>query len=1181
MRLKRLTIKGFKSFADETVINFSENLIGIVGPNGSGKSNIVDSIRWVLGEQKTSELRLENMSDVLFNGTKARKEGRVAKVTLSFDNTKNILPTEYNEVSISRILYRDGTSEYRLNDVTCRKKDITTLFLDSGIGSNSYAIISLNMVEDILHDKGGSRRYMIEQAAGISKYKVRKKETLSKLRSTAEDLERVSDLLYEIEKSMSSFERQAKRTEKYNLLKEEYKELSINISKREIKEISDQLKSLREKLQQEEDQKIHLEKEINEKSAVLERLKVRILEAEKSLSQDQQTFNALIEKLGRTENEKNLLNQQVINSQERLRDIAQDEVQLKESVERSTEQIEIAVEKKEAYSAQLNESKANLESANEQYLTLQGIYQDLRLQEKKIKDEVAAKQQIKSNTERELESYKTKVELIKGDIEKLEERRASFESTQGQKLKDYEELKEDFEILKTQNEQLEATIEDLESQDADLFAQINDTRGKKNKKELEESSLQQRIKFLQNVIEKNEGVPESTKFLLKQNKNLSLFSDIITVDDDRYTSIIELFFEPYLHYLVARDRAEALRYYQSVREAQKGKVKVFVLEDFGAKPTVAKPDLIPITEVISVQAGYESLVEHIAHRVYIYSGPINGLRDMNLDHEDIILSNEGYLIYGQGEIYGGSNTLFEGVQLGRKQILEKLYSSKDKIIDEIERIEGEVIKLKNEKQQIQIKLENAKKERKLKSREAQQKQQAVYQLESSLYNFKENISQIDRQKDDKRAQLEEAQQHVIVKEKQLEELSAMKIDELSDDELTGKIADIYGQMAVASESKEKSQQKVYELQGQVNILTKEVEFHQNTKKSVEARVNNIDGERETLSNKIKEGEYHLALTKTKLSKLYEERETLQSKLSEHEDSYYKEKGKIFEREKELSEYRSKLNQRESVITALNEKMSNAKFELKAVHDRNEIEFGFRIMEVNIDEAYLSIDLNQLKLKKSKLQDKIKGFGEINPMAITAYNEIKERHEHITKERNDIFEAKESLEATIAEIEEAASIKFNESLSQIRENFKNVFQGLFSEDDDCDIILMDTDDPLEARIEIVAKPKGKRPKSINQLSGGEKTLTAASFLFALYLLKPAPFCIFDEVDAPLDDVNVQKFNKIIRKFSQDSQFIMITHNKLTMAEVDILYGVFLKEQGVSGVSAVDFRTYDSAELLTAE
>ena len=198
------------------------------------------------------------------------------------------------------------------------------------------------------------------------------------------------------------------------------------------------------------------------------------------------------------------------------------------------------------------------------------------------------------------------------------------------------------------------------------------------------------------------------------------------------------------------------------------------------------------------------------------------------------------------------------------------------------------------------------------------------------------------------------------------------------------------------------------------------------------------------------------------------------------------------------------------------------------------------------------------------------------MAITAYNEIKERHEYISKERDDVLEAQQSLEDTIAEIEEAASTKFTDSLDRIKVNFKKVFQGLFSDDDDCDIILLDAENPLDARIEIVAKPKGKKPKSISQLSGGEKTLTAASFLFALYLLKPAPFCIFDEVDAPLDDVNVLKFNKIIREFSHDSQFIVITHNKLTMSEVDILYGVFLKEQGVSGVSAVDFRTYDQTE-----
>ena len=347
---------------------------------------------------------------------------------------------------------------------------------------------------------------------------------------------------------------------------------------------------------------------------------------------------------------------------------------------------------------------------------------------------------------------------------------------------------------------------------------------------------------------------------------------------------------------------------------------------------------------------------------------------------------------------------------------------------------------------------------------------------------------------------------------------------------------------------------------------------------IEARIVELQEEGKLHEEVIIKSEGELEELKKLLETQYSKKSEIQNKLSAYEDTYYKEKGKIFELEKEITKSRSDLYSKDQLIVSINEEHTNIGFEIKGIHERNSIEFGIQIDESVVHEEDEEVNLEELKGTKEKIFDRIRSFGEINPMAITAYNEIKERHDEISKERDDILDAKSSLEQTIAEIEKTASERFNDALDKIRRNFKDVFQSLFSEDDDCDIVLLDSDDPLEAKIEIVAKPKGKKPKSINQLSGGEKTLTASSFLFSLYLLKPAPFCIFDEVDAPLDDVNVLKFNKLIRSFSKESQFIIITHNKLTMQEVDILYGVYLKEQGVSGLSAVDFRTYDQTEMV---
>ncbi len=1177
MRLNSLSLKGFKSFADETIVNFNENLIGIVGPNGSGKSNIVDAIRWVLGEQKTSELRLESMSDVLFNGTKTRKEGRVARATLTFDNTKKILPTDYNQVSISRILYRDGSSEYRLNDVTCRKKDITSLFIDSGIGSNSYAIISLNMVEDILHDNGGSRRYMIEQAAGISKYKIRKKETQSKLKSTREDLDRINDLLYEIEKNMASFERQAKRTERFNNLKSTYKDISLQVSSIEVNSIQESCQQLNKNILAEKDLKIQLETGLNKLEAQIEKLKKEILESELSLNKDQKLYNELIELLGQKENSKNLLNQRIINSKDQIVTKKKSIQEEQEKTKTTSDKMELISDSITTVSNDLSELKSKAKVLIAEYNDTQTKHQELRQKENLIKSEAAQHQQVVRSAQIALESVKTEKQLTDRNIDQLKFRIDAIETSNEPLILKESELAKKAESANGEYDQLEEKSKVLSNKIEQANQNLTYSRSVLQNKKLENSSIQQRVKFLANVIEKNEGVPQSVAFLISELNDVVTLSDIIAAKEEKLTPIIELFFQDKLHYIIVSDRAIANKMLSMVREAQKGKVQFLILSELNTKTPPSDHNQgshLRLMDQLSFPDEYNELVSHLTEGVIITEED----NHIEITSDSVtVLNNKLYQISTNASLLGGSNTLFEGVQMGKKQLLEKLISQSEQITGELDEMTVE-LKTKNDRL---ILAQNKLKSNRIDINKASQRSQNIdkelYQIKSQLSNQKGNLEQLKTQLQELSEKSKLLSEKSNEQEAEIESLIQRKAFNMSDEQLSLEIGETYKKLNELAGKRDEANRDVYQKENQLQLLKKDLEFQKASMAGLERSISSNKNTIAALNSQIQDLESQNTKTKEELSLLYKNKEELQKKLNSYEDTYYIEKGKIFELEKKRSSDQQKLYQKENLFTRLNEKVSSLKFDLQAIKDRCDIEFGINIIEYKL-QLPEEVNSEELIKKRDSVQHKLRNFGEINPMAITAYNEIKERHDHISKERDDILEAQLSLEETMSEIEEAASSKFMESLDLIKVNFKKVFQGLFSADDDCDIILLDAENPLDARIEIVAKPKGKKPKSISQLSGGEKSLTAASFLFALYLLKPAPFCIFDEVDAPLDDVNVLKFNKIIKQFCKDSQFIVITHNKLTMSEVDVLYGVFLKEQGVSGVSAVDFRTYDQTEMI---
>ncbi len=1174
MRLKSLEIKGFKSFANETVINFNADVIGIVGPNGSGKSNIVDAIRWVLGEQKSKELRLDTMTSVIFNGTKKRKQSGAAQVSLTFENTKNLLPTEYHTVTITRVLYRTGESEYKLNGVTCRLKDITSLFLDTGIGSNSYAIIALGMVDDILADKDNSRRKMFEQAAGISKYKIRKRETLNKLRSTSEDLDRIEDLLYEINNNLATLEKQAKRAKKYFELKAKYKELSIELATLKISLLKERHKKLQVQLEQEENRYRGFDVEINQLEAGLEDQRKSNLDKEKALSDRQRDLNQLIGQIRGMENDKRMLEQ-------KQEFIIQNQKKLGSDIQVAHSRINQLKEDIEYYRSELNAEK-HVEARLEQELeTAEQKLSKIRESHGAIKSELDAVVEQQQEAERALFELEKEKAVNNNQIDNLRQQIERNQLDIEMRMEEVSGLKHKIEGLEKEEKLKTLEVQALEHAEEKRLQNIQNAEDeldeinkKLTKVNRELDAKQNEFKLTQSMIENLEGFPESIRFLSASKdwkKETPLLSDILYVKED-YRIAIENFLEPYLNYYVVGSLAEAQQAIQLLSRSQKGKANFFLLDAFKdyQAPMTLLPDTLQAIDLIETDPAYRNLCNYLLENVLITEAEdLKG----QLPGDYTILSRSGSFIRRKFSVSGGSVGLFEGKKIGRKKNQEVL----EKAITKLERDEN---RLSTSFYDVKSKLERLKAQKT--NTEIQQHRNQLNQLmqqKVSLVTRLENFESFIRETDEKRQQIEnnigqlEASNEKI-EQQLLEKLEVVKSIKEQISNTDGSYRQVAEEMSQASSEYNDKNIAFIRQQNKVTALQRELAFREKQLEETQASLGTNATQLEQSDSELKQIQDNIDRLQEELVKQYENRKTRESSLTEAEQHYYQARGGINELEDKLRKVNRARQDAQILVNQLKEKFSDVKFEISSIAQRLKIEFSIEINDiVNKAPENADQDPDELELKVGRVRSRLDNYGEINPMAVEAYDEMKERYETISTQRDDIVEAKESLIQTIKEIEETATTQFLDSFDKARLYFIEVFRSLFTEDDNCDLILLEPDNPLESKIEIVAKPKGKRPQTISQLSGGEKTLTATALLFALYLLKPAPFCIFDEVDAPLDDANIEKFNRIIKKFSRESQFIIVTHNKLTMAAVDTIYGVYMAEQGVSGVSPVDFRDFE--------
>lgn len=1182
MRLKKIELKGFKSFGNSTVLHFNEAVVGVVGPNGSGKSNIVDAFRWVLGEQKTTGLRLEKMADVLFNGTKSRKPANACSVTLTFDNDKGVLPSEYNEIAISRHLYRSGNSEYRLNGVSCRLKDITSLLSDTGIASNSYAIIALDMVDDILSDKDHARRRMFEQAAGISKFKQRKKEVENKLRASESDLERVQDLLFEISGNLKELEKQAKKARSYNKVKDKYRHQSLLLAKLKIHDHLHSNENLKNDLRAKNEEISGIRASMSVMEAEIQKARQENLLEEEKLNTQQKALAEIMQVLNKLENQQQLNKQSTTNLYEGITDREKRMASLSEESKKVNSRLEYLRGQISGESATLKQLEDELNQLN---LTKSGKADEAdklkAIHEQSVREMQSLERDL-IELERSVLINSNKLQGIESEINRLLTEEKIEKDKEKELSKALQESDEKLESLNQMRLALLKKEEERKGEIAELQKEKNNLEEKRRDSERKLDALVHEHRLLKSMLEKMEGYPESIKHLSNQKnwrQNAALLSELIYCPE-KYRSAVESVLEPWLDNYVVPAWKDAMEGIAILQKGQKGKARFLLLDGFQTDETVIGEleGYIPALSIVQVENTYRPLFAQLLQGVYISEN--DKLIDDFPEKAEAVISSDGRVIRRKHSAEGGSADLFSGKKIGRQKALDLLQ-------DKIKSLKTELEKSKSALQKVAVlisKLESGSLEKEIaatdkKISEAQSQMAALVATRSSgedaikkrqqrLNEIREEQNQLQTESKGLLNQKSAAEKEINAK-RELVENNRKKMEEALD---------------LKTSSAEEFNRKNIDFIRQQNKLSgfkNELDFQSGRVDDIQSEHQNLEkANQEALaqSERLKE---ELRAIGEQLADLYSRKKEAEGTLNEREQQYFHSKNKIFEREKELNTLSKNASDLQFVLEQMKEKNREVEFSIRAVKERAAVEFNVELSEKpeELSEEELATDRSELQQKTERLKNRLGNFGEVNPLALEAFEEMKLRHDDIVEQRQDIENARDSLKETIREIESTAKERYVEAYEKIRFNFINVFRSLFTEDDNCDLVMSNPESPLESDIEIIAKPKGKRPQSISQLSGGEKTLTAISLLFALYLLKPAPFCIFDEVDAPLDDANIEKFNRIIKNFSNESQFIIVTHNKQTMSHLDIIYGVFMEESGVSGVSAVDFRALKNVDFLT--
>jgi chromosome segregation protein len=1178
MYLKSIEIQGFKSFANKILFEFHNGITGIVGPNGSGKSNVADAVRWVLGEQRVRQLRGGTMQDVIFSGTEIRKPQGFAYVAITLDNSDHKLPIAYDQVTVSRRLYRSGESEYKINGSACRLKDINELFYDTGIGKEGYSIIGQGQIDKILSGRPEERRELFDEAAGIVKFKKRKLIAQRKLDDEEQNLVRVKDILSELEKQVGPLKLQSEAAKEYLKLKEELKGRDANLFLLEHKALQLQLSEL--------DQKTSIVKgDWENASSQSEQLKKDFdrLEEENSASEEKIAST-------REEHSKSILLKESIEGQiavlrEQIRSEQLNEENRKERISSIDQELLGKEEQKQEYEKQREETKKQVAQA-EQALTQAG--QTLSETEQEMarlsKESEAAKAAIisalneKAGLAAKSQRYETMLEQVdvrRSEVTQKLLRFKSDESVQEEELKKeekrLEQIQEELDRLTELEEETAFRLTAAEEDGAALAARLS-------RSQQDYHISHSKLESLKNLAERYEGYGNSIRRVMEQKSRIpgihGVVADLISTSK-KYETAIETALGGSIQNIVTDREETAKELIEYLKKNRYGRATFLPLTGISARggftqeSALREPGILGLaSDLVEVKDEYRTLIQYLLGRVVVADTIDHAIAlARKFRHTLRIVTLEGELLSAGGSMTGGSFKNSSNL-LGRQRELSELQASCRKALQDVEETQKAIAdngRLKAQCAGEAARLRETKQEIVLRKNTAQMNMERLLGKKQEIAESSADLVMENRELEFQLKEIRENRARLSREEEQLEQLQ--KEQEARSEQLSRKLSDAQQQKEETAKLLSGAQLTAAGIRQQDRFIAENVSRILKEESSLkEERQRILDGSSESeavISEKLAKIEQLGRQILEETSKAQRLEEALAQNSEEKERLAEKQKS-FFRKREELSEEIGRLDKElyrlESQKERLTERMSD-----QISYMWEEYELTYSGAQALKDEAPGTIP--EIRRAIEELKGNIKGLGNVNVNAIEDYREISERYEFLKSQNDDLAAAREALLKIIEELDTGMRLQFEEKFAQIRQEFDKVFKELFGGGHGA-LILQEDEDILEAGIQIISQPPGKKLQNMMQLSGGEKALTAIALLFAIQNLKPSPFCLLDEIEAALDDSNVDRFAKYLHKLTKNTQFIVITHRRGTMVSSDRLYGITMQEKGVSTLVSVN-------------
>ncbi len=1178
MYLKSIEVHGFKSFANKILFDFHNGITGIVGPNGSGKSNVADAVRWVLGEQRAKQLRGASMQDVIFAGTENRKPLSYAYVAITLDNADRKLNLDFNEVTIARRVYRSGESEYLMNGTPCRLKDVNELFYDTGIGKEGYSIIGQGQIEKILNGKPEERRELFDEAAGIVKYKRRKATAQKKLESEQQNLVRVNDILSELEKQIGPLERQSEKAKIYLKKKEELKTYDVNLFLMEVQRIGQQLKEIDEKI-------AIADKDYSDSKNSFESIKEQYEQTEQDMEAMEETINQVREELsntsvikGKLEGQINVLKEQIKSARQSEEHFAsRREAVLKDKGERETGMASYAEQARELES-QLSQIRARRDEVMERFTQIQTLSAQCQEDMEQGKNEIIELLNGRASTKARMQRYDTMQEQV--NI-----RRAQLNKRMLEQKGEEEALQQMVDDADSQLEEVNRQVQELSEKEQKLEHKRQEWQEKQTaaSRKLEETITsyhreQSRLESMMNIAERYDGYGNSIRRVMEcKDRELGLLgvvADLIQVEK-KYEVAIETALGGSVQNIVTRDEETAKRMIGYLKQNRYGRATFLPLTSVGKKPApvnqqaLKEPGVIGIgSSLVSTEDQFQGLsnyllgrtyvVDHIDHAVALARKYQYSLRIVTLEGESL---NPGGSMTG-GAFKNTSNLL------GRKREIEELEKRVAQLQGEIKECQNRLTDiqtarelLKEDLAKVREELQDARLRQNTAKLQADRVREQKQENDQSFAGLRKESRDIENQIEEIRQNKELIQEEMNQADRREKEIEAENV------RLTRVLEEQNALLATAQEEVSKVQlteanvsqqagfvqENLSRIRGEINKLAEELAQIEEDASQSEADIAKKEQDIQEILKTIEASDGAHGDLEERLKRHQEEKEALSVKYK----GFFKRREEISEQMNNLDKELFRLNNQKEKLGENLEHQNNYMWEEYELTYHNALELR--------NEEYQNAA--QMKQEIAAIKDAIRKLGDVNVNAIEDYKNLSERYTFLKTQHDDLVNAEKTLLEIIEELDSGMRKQFMEKFVEIQREFDKAFKELFGGGKGT-LELVEDEDILECGIRIIAQPPGKKLQNMMQLSGGEKSLTAISLLFAIQNLKPSPFCLLDEIEAALDDSNVGRFAQYLHRLTKNTQFIVITHRRGTMAAADRLYGITMQEKGVSTLVSVN-------------